>query len=695
LSAAEQERLARQARQLAQLNALQPALRYGLNPRGAGIGDPSFVHQLVFEPAISFDAPKTRFAQYFPSRTSAVVELRPRPGLTESQTQAAVDLVRNAVASRAFRLESSRYFVTGEPVAALGVADHVSDQLLVLLVATILIVTAIVALVTRFTRPLLPLAPAIVTVALTFGLMSLLGAELTIASIAVLPILAGLAAGLAIHFQRTGELPLVPAAAVAIGFGVLVASPVPMVRTFGVFVAIGIVLALATTLTLGSALARLLPSREPRAVRRGKSARNLIARVGAGWGRAVGFAGRRPRTVLGLAAAVALLGWLLAPQSDVSSGLGKLASDDVREVRELDALARDAGVERGVNVAVSADDLTAPGVIPWMVAYQQKVLRRHGYTEERPCSQAELCPAVALKDLFGTSRRRSRAQTRRLLETLPSYFTQGVIARDRQSANISFLIRRMPVDKQQDVIADLRRQLDPPAGVRAELAGTTVLAADNADFASDGRILALVALAAVLLMLVAFGYRRLGDMRARLGAAVVSIAPAAMAAGWAALIALAPGATLNPMSATIGALVVGLCGYGTIFLSGHYRATRTAGTVAEAAVTRAYGTGKVLLASGAVALAGFATLIVSDISMLDQFGALAVVTLAVVLAGAAFVLPSALIWAEERAPLDESLRKIAVALRAAPKRVRRLGSAVVGRLRRSRPLRRRGEAQRP
>jgi hypothetical protein len=76
LSQAEQNQLAEQARKLAQLNALRPALQYGLNPRGAGIGDPSFVHELVFEPSISFDAPKTRFAQYFPSKTSAVVDQR-------------------------------------------------------------------------------------------------------------------------------------------------------------------------------------------------------------------------------------------------------------------------------------------------------------------------------------------------------------------------------------------------------------------------------------------------------------------------------------------------------------------------------------------------------------------------------------------------------------------------------------------
>ena len=254
LSPAEQERLARQARQLAQLNALQPALRYGLNPRGAGIGDPSFVHQLVFEPAISYDAPKTRFAQYFPSRTSAVVELRLRPGLSESERRDAIGLVREAVASPSFRLTSARYTVTGEPVAALGVSSSVSDALLVLLIAALVIITVTLALFFRSSRRLLPLAPAVASVAITFGLMALLGATLTIASIAILPVLAGIAVALAIHFQRTGALPLAAAAAAAIGFGALVASPVPMVRTFGAFVALGILVSLLLTVTLGSAL---------------------------------------------------------------------------------------------------------------------------------------------------------------------------------------------------------------------------------------------------------------------------------------------------------------------------------------------------------------------------------------------------------------------------------------------------------
>jgi predicted RND superfamily exporter protein len=582
--------------------------------------------------------------------------------------------------------------VTGEPVAALAVADDASDALLVLLVATFVMLSMVLVLAARQTRLFVTLATTIATVALTFGLMSLLGATLTIASIAILPVLAGIAAALATHYQRTGSLPLAAAAAVAIGFTALVASPVPMVRTFGAFVAVGVVLSFLFAVTLGSALLHgevrglRLRSRRLRVLDRlAEILRKALAWLGIGWGALVRSSARRPRTALAAAAAVALLGWILAPQSEAVSGLDRLASDDVREVKDLDALWREGGMERGVNVVVTAEDLADPGVLPWMVAYQRKVLSRHGYSEERPCAQAELCPAVALSDLFGQARRRSRAQTRRALDGLPRYFTQGVVSRDRRTANIPFLIRRMPVDDQRDVIADLRRQLDPPAGVHAELAGSTVLAADAADFGSNSRTLALLALAAVFLMLSILGLRRLGAIRARIAGATVSIIPPAIAAGWSALIVAL--SELNPMSATLGALVVGLSAYGTIVLSDLYRDGRSAGMEAEAAVTRAYDQGKVLIASYAVVIAGFVALGVSDVRMLREFGGIAVIDLVIVLGGAALVLPAALVWAERRKPfrLRRSRAEWAAAARGGYRKARAAAGA---------PLRRRREAHR-
>jgi predicted RND superfamily exporter protein len=295
---------------------------------------------------------------------------------------------------------------------------------------------------------------------------------------------------------------------------------------------------------------------------------------------------------------------------------------------------------------------------------------------------------VALADLFGAGRQRSRAQTRRLLGQLPRYFTQGVISQDLRTANISFLIRHMSIDRQQDVIADLRRQLEPPPGVHAELAGETVLAADAADFGFNGRTLVLLALILLFVLLVATGARSAGSIRSRIGPALVSMVPVAIAAGWSALILVALGVHLNPLSATLGALVVGLGGYGMIVLSGRYREARASGQSAESAVASAYGEGGVLLASGLVALTGFAILIVPDVRMLRSFGAVAVFDLAIVLAIAALVLPAALVWAEQRKPvsLRRSRAELAAAARAG---LGKLRAGVFG------PPRHRGKTQGP
>ena len=105
-----------------------------------------------------------------------------------------------------------------------------------------------------------------------------------------------------------------------IGFAALVISPVPMVRTFGAFVALGILLSLVLTLVLGSALLRgdaLSPPRRRRSQAAPPSAHRMVTidrlRQGA---REWCWAWRR---------SLALLGWVLAPHSQTVSGLDRLA----------------------------------------------------------------------------------------------------------------------------------------------------------------------------------------------------------------------------------------------------------------------------------------------------------------------------------------------------------------------------------
>jgi predicted RND superfamily exporter protein len=295
---------------------------------------------------------------------------------------------------------------------------------------------------------------------------------------------------------------------------------------------------------------------------------------------------------------------------------------------------------------VEADDLTDPKVVAWMRDYQGGLLKRFGYTSERGCGRAELCPALSLPDLFRSEQSAAEQEAiRALLDAVPAYFSQAVISDDRRTANLAFGIRLMPLERQKEVVDAMREALKPPKGVRAELAGLPVLAAEaNASLASPLRRLGTLAagLVAVLLVLLAV-YRRWDR-------AWVPLVPIALATGWSALVLFALRIPLNPMSATLGALVIAISTEFSVLLTARYREERSAGYSTGEALRRTYAsTGAAVLASGVTAIAGFAVLAFSDVRMLQEFGIVTVVDLTVSLLGVLAVLPAVLVLAERRA----------------------------------------------
>ncbi len=673
-----------------QREVIDLAIRYGLSaiPR---LDDPNFVSTLVFDPARPAGTPKRKFAYLFPSKRGgpgqvALIQVRLKAGLGEAQRADALRLIRGAVAMQEWKPRNGAvYTVTGAPVVVSDLTSSITDSLWVLLVVVLLVMALTLALVFAGRPRLLPLAVALAAAALTFGALSLVGASLTMASIAVLPVLIGLAVDYAIQLQsriheeqaegdrlgagtaaRRAALLGAPTVAIAAtasaaGFAVLVLSPVPMVRGFGMLLVAGIVIAFACALLAGTA-ALVLAERAalPQALARvgglgraldairGRAATSALARSarGAGTG-ALRRAGANPGRVLAIALALAAAGWALDTQTRVESDIQKLVPQDLGALRDLDALQRSTGVGGEIDVLIEGRDLTSPAVLNWMIRYQTKVLRRFGYSDRRGCGTAQLCPAFSLPDLFTTAAsRRDSKEIRGLLDAVPPYFSQSVVSADRRTATLAFGIRLMALHRQKDVIDEMRAQLAAgrPAGVRAQLAGLPVLAADaNAEVASNGRrmltLLAGLGAVALVLLLALRG----------VGRALVPLVPIVLATGWSALVLFALRIPLNPMSVTLGALVIAISTEFSVLLSERYRQERALGHDPHAALARTYrSTGAAVLASGATAIAGFAVLVVSDIRMLRDFGFVTVIDLTVSLLGVLVVLPAVLLLAESR-----------------------------------------------
>ncbi|MGN6872130.1 MAG: MMPL family transporter, partial [Solirubrobacteraceae bacterium] len=611
------------AGQLATQQQYEQLIQMYLNSGISGqpkIDDPQFIPEIVFDQTRGVNQPKARFAYLFPTKTSALIQVRLKASLSASQQAQAISWIRQAVRMPMFRSAyGGTYTVSGVPVVTDDLANTITGSIAGLLVAALVVMAVVLLLVFRSRLRLLPLLIALAAVGITFGVTSLLGGSLTMASIAVLPILIGLAVDYAVQFQaRAQETPGsgdVPAAtiaaaptiataalATAAGFLALLLSPVPMVRGFGELLIVGIAIALACALSAGTAAMVLRwrrpwpsPARAGRTTRRvptpgilGASARGageilseaggrIAAPVGAGARGAIAAAARRPGRVLAVGFVLAALGWVADTQTSVQSDVTKLVPSSMPALQNLRTLEHVTGVSGEIDVVVHSRNVATPSTIGWMLRYEDALLAHYGYVEAKGCAKATLCPALSLPDLFcsggqvagGACKSLTTGAISNLLRAVPSYFSQAVITGDHREATLAFGIRLMPLSRRQKVIDYMRSRLRPPPGVSAELAGLPVLAAQaDASLSSSPRrlVMLLVGLAAVALVLLAV--LRSAER------ALVPLVPIALATGWSALILFATRIPLNPMSATLGALVIAISTEFSVLLSERYRSER-------------------------------------------------------------------------------------------------------------------------
>ncbi|HEV7400988.1 MAG TPA: MMPL family transporter [Solirubrobacterales bacterium] len=690
---------------------IQVAARYGITS-APSIGNPEFLAAVVFDLRRSRGTPKSKLAYLFPNSHTTQIVLRLRPDLSDAERSRALGLIREAVYDTAprractykgepeacFALHGGTYTISGAPIVIEGLAGALKDALLILFAVAIGVMALTLLLVFRSRLRLLPLAIALAAAAFTFGLLSLLGGSLTIASIATLPILIGLVVDYAIQLQarfdeatsngaspidaareaagRAGPTIATACLATAAGFLALQLSPVPMVRSFGLLLILGIAIGLALALTAGFAALSLRPGTG------GGGAPPLAGFFAAGfpalaeWSvrktglrahpghpllpseRLLGLALGRPRRVLAVGAALAVVGWGLGTQIGTVSDIRSLAPQSLREIHDLTQVQDATGVSGQLQVAVEAPDLSDPATIAWMAAFKQRVLAQNGFSGPRAsCLTAEICPGPALSDFLTSGKdneRLKRSDIRATLRELPAYDLEQLAPVDPKTelpghlALLSFGIRAQSLEDQQALIDRVRSEVGepgapggPPEGVKVRFAGLPVIAAAAASDLSSSRYwLTLAGLAAVALVLL-LAYRSFKR-------ALVPLIPVLLATGWSSLVLWLSQIPLNPMSAALGALTIAIATEFSVILAARFREERGGGLGPPEAIRAAYGrTGPAVLASAITVIAGFAVLIASNVPMLRDFGFVTVIDLAVALLGVMIALPAALVWLEE------------------------------------------------
>ncbi|GAH19061.1 unnamed protein product, partial [marine sediment metagenome] len=232
----------------------------------------------------------------------------------------------------------------------------------------------------------------------TFGLMGYFSVPLTMATMAVLPILIGLGIDYSIQFHNRYQeeltrsksvgdaiinsmsriLPTVGIALLAtiIGFITLYISEVPMIRDFGMMLAVGIVLSYVAGLFLLHSIVYLGDRRVP-IKQLSEAALKASGRIERVLSRIAKLAVNNTLPIFLIALVFAIAGGVVDHWLPTNTDYEELMPQDTVELIELRELREIVGSGGEIRFMIEADDVTSPAVLGWLKEYQDEALALH------------------------------------------------------------------------------------------------------------------------------------------------------------------------------------------------------------------------------------------------------------------------------------------------------------------------------
>jgi hypothetical protein len=356
------------------------------------------------------------------------------------------------------------------------------------------------------------------------------------------------------------------------------------------------------------------------------------------YGRAVGGMSRRlagrPVLVLALAAVLAVAGVYGSQQVDAITDVEDFVPADLPALLDLQDFRSLTGGGQAARfpMLVQGSRLTEPATLRWMQRFER-------IAERKPAVTDVDSPASAVAARNGGRIPATRAGVEAILREMPEelaarYYSGG-------TAQITvFAEQGMDTDETIAFVETVRRSVDfsrPPPGVDAELTGTNVISSGNITDAIENRnVTTLLGVLLVFLLLLLY-YR--DPYRS-----VAPIVPMLFVVGWQGLYMYLLGIEISPLSASLGALTVGIGAEYTIIVSERFHEERRKGSATMDAIETATArVGKAITVSGVTTVFGFSALILSPFPLMSDFGQVTVGIIAMTLVAALLTLPPVLV----------------------------------------------------
>jgi endonuclease III/preprotein translocase subunit SecF len=299
--------------------------------------------------------------------------------------------------------------------------------------------------------------------------------------------------------------------------------------------------------------------------------------------------------------ALAAVGFVYNFQVETETNWTNLLSQDIALVQSSQTL-DDISGGSGTSMLVEANDVTDPEVLRWMTQFEGFVSSQQQIMDASSNSIADLVLQANGGEMPKTSE-----ETKQLLAKLPAPLISNLISADYKAANIPIRMSSPDLSKREQMRTELADYAkDHPVG--SYLAATGEGAIQNAlvNGLNAGRMkITLIGMVMVLFALFLL-------FRFSLTKTILSWLPLVLVIGWVAGVMYLTGIKYNPLTVSLGAMIMGMGVEYTILYMMRYYEERDKGEVPATAMTTAMTrVGRAITASGVTTIGGFAALLAS------------------------------------------------------------------------------------
>ncbi len=416
--------------------------------------------------------------------------------------------------------------------------------------------------------------------------------------------------------------------ATALGLLSLYTSPVPMIQDFGKMLSIGMVVSFIVALLV---LLPILFVRDNFFQLENKKKKNKktsgFEKVMKGITRVVL---KLKYLILLLAIASAAAGVYYDQEVGVETDIETFMPQDTQELLDIQELRGIIGSTEQLSIVYNSYDIYSDVNLNWIVDMTNNLQSEFPDDIIEVRSISSVLSQLTTEDL-------TKELVDSLTEDLPQEQLKMLVNEDGTKGVIIVSIKDLESDELEAFIANLRTYLDNSiTDMDVTVTGQAVIDVEMITALTTGRY--TITLVGMLLVFAGLLFIYRNPLKA-----IIPLIPISLIVGWSGAVMYLYDLKYTPLTATLGAMIIGIGTEFTILIMERYFEEREKGVSNNEAIIVTLGKmGKPITASALTTIGGFSALVISDFEILSNFGIMTLVNISLALFSTIFVMPAVL-----------------------------------------------------